>query len=53
MNKEIISIINEIEKEVDAAYYGVEEYANNLESTDVITDHLKNIYRLIKKIKED
>lgn len=45
-------VIDKIQKEIDKAYDGVSEYAETLEATDVITDHLDKICQLIDKLKE-
>lgn len=45
-------VVNKIQKEINKAYDGVSEYAETLEATDVITDHLYKIEQLIDKLKE-
>ena len=52
MMKEQEKILNKIQKEINKAYDGVVEYAETLEDTDVITDHLGKIEELINKLKE-
>lgn len=50
--KTITSLLDKIDKEVDKAYVGVETYAETLEDTCVITDHLYNINKYIEQLKE-
>lgn len=50
--KTITNLLRKIETEVDNAYDGVVEYAETLEDTNVITDHLDKINKLIEQLKE-
>lgn len=43
--------LNKIIKLLDKAHDGVEEYAETLEDTGVITEHLGKIYEIIYEIK--
>ena len=50
--KTITSLLGKIETELNKTYDGVSEYAETLESTDIITDHLDKIDVIIKQLKE-
>lgn len=50
--KTITNLLRKIETEVDKTYDGVVEYAETLEDTDVITDHLDKIGKFIEQLKE-
>lgn len=45
-------MFDKIQKEINKVYDGVVEYAETLEDTDVITDHLYEVEKLIKELKE-
>lgn len=51
-NEKVNKIISRIENEIDNAYDGVDEYANSLEDTLVITNHLDTISNLLNQLKE-
>ena len=49
--KTITSLLNNIKKEVDGAYEGIEEYTHTLEDTWVIYNHLEKIEEILKQLK--
>ena len=50
--KTITNLLSKMEKEVNKAYDGVVSYAETLEDTDAITDHLDKIDKFIEQLKE-
>ena len=50
--KTITNLLSKMEMEVNKAYDGVVEYAETLEDTGVITDHLDKIGKFIEQLKE-
>ena len=45
-------LFDKIQKEINKAYDGVVEYAETLEDTNVITDHLYEVEKLVKELEE-